>query len=90
MKPARIKLPEDIERDVRALLRRLRAAKHVEAFLVVIASGALRICSVGKDCQRVGRYVVRPCQQWEDLGEIIRGDVLAALREIKQPPRGRE
>lgn len=72
-------LPEDLERDVRLLLRQLRAHGHVEAFLVSVY-GRLRVRSVGRDCERVGRYVVRGGDEY-DVGEVIRGDVEHAVEQ---------
>jgi hypothetical protein len=76
-------LPEEIERDVRALLRELRTKQHVEAFLVC-TYGNLRVRSVGRTSERIGRYIVRACAAYEDLGKMIREDVKHAIDQAMQ------
>ena len=82
MKPC-VRLPEDIERDVRTVLRWLRGHGQVEVFLVQ-NFGHLRVRTVGRDCERIGRYVVDRSTAWEDLGEIIRQDVQLGIEQAKQ------
>jgi len=79
------RLPEEIERDVRVLLRYLRKHRHVEAYLTSTL-GKLRVHTVGRDCERIGRYVVGIV--WEDLGELIREDVAHAIELVSDRGRG--
>lgn len=81
------RLPPEVEADVQRLLRYLRRAKAVEVFLTW-QNGRAHLSDVGKQSDRIGRYVVRMSAVPEDLAEMMRDDVEHAIALAKQP-RGR-
>jgi hypothetical protein len=69
-------LSEQMERDLRSIMRQLRAYGTVEVYLRRNKqSGVLRITTEGTDSQRVAGYAMNHYASYEDVADMIREDV---------------
>lgn len=67
-------LSEPMERDLRSIMRRLRAYGAVAVYMRV-SSGVLRLFSEGSARQFVANYALNSRATFEQVGDMIREDV---------------